>query len=614
MKSPAKFATSRFCRIAAAFLLAFVLTPAQAQQPPSNVGFGVIEDWSSHRVVFSNPGTLIDAVMSGKRERWEKIVNDPRYQMQQIRRSARTGTSAMTVSPRLSLSSEASPIFSRLGNNRFRERKDVQSLEGKWNVSIAGGGGGPALGMYPAKYTFSPIGAPACSDFVVFPNAIAGASNSSPSIIGLNNLYVGACSPAPSYAFSYFVGTGTVQTSPSISVNGAEVAFVESISGGSQFHVVTIGTSGTNTQTGTFSPVAPCTVIANGTTTTPCSSNNAVDAYVTLNGGVMVTRSSAFIDYGDDIAYVGDDTGKLHKFTPVFNGTPTEVTTGWPVTIAAGVTLSGPTYDGVSGNIFIGGSDGNLYCITSAGASCGLAAVGSGGTGGGIIDAPIVDSTNQTVFTQANNFTSGNVVVSQLTTSMSGQVTANIGVAPSSMAYTDQYDGDFDNAYYTSTPGAVSGYMYFCGDLSSSGGDAPTLWRVTFNSSGTMTGTDSSFTPIALVASGDKGTSYDCTPLTEVYNANLGHDFLFLGVKSGGPSAIEGTATNCSGTTCIISFDLATNPILGLGGTTTPASAGGAGTSALIIDNVSSATGGSQIYYGAPNSGQGEQLSQSSLN
>jgi hypothetical protein len=623
MKSPADFAMSCFCRGAASLLLASALTPAFAQQAQSNGGRGVVEDWTSHHVVFSDPGTLMNAIMNGKRERWEKITNDPRYQMQQIRRNAGVSANAATAAPRFSTSSEASPVFSRLGHNRFRENEDRQTLEGAWTVALGSPGSSPALGMYPAKYTFSPIGAPACSDFVVFPEAIAGSNFSQANIAGVNNLYVGPClatgTTSNTILWSYFVGPGEVQTSPSISLDGSKVAFVESnttANGGSRLHVLTIGTTGTNK-----SGVEPCTI--NGTANPSCvnnsdPANNAVDNYVVLNGTVMVTRSSAFIDYGHDIAYVGDDTGKLHKITPVFtsgstSNLPAEVTTGgWPVTVTGStVVLTGPTYDPVSGNVFVGGSDGNLYCVSTSGTTAALCstpsvAVGSGGTGGGIIDAPLVDSTNQTVFTEANNFTSGDAVLSQVTTSMGGQVKVNMGFA-STGSFTDLYTGDFDNTYYTSLPGAVSGHLYFCGNQGSAA--TPELERVTFTAAGTLVGVDTSTTSLPIQLTSSTGTAEDCTPLTEVYNAGAnagaGFDFLFVGVKN------NGNPSGCKSTTCVISFDLGQNVVLAASATLS--AGGGVGTSAIIIDNVSTSTGGSQIYFGSPNAGAGEQESQSAL-
>jgi hypothetical protein len=49
---------------------------------------GLPDDWTHHYLVFSNPGTEQQAVESGKYEQWLKIVNDPRFTLQQLKRSA----------------------------------------------------------------------------------------------------------------------------------------------------------------------------------------------------------------------------------------------------------------------------------------------------------------------------------------------------------------------------------------------------------------------------------------------------------------------------------------------------------------------------------------------
>lgn len=191
----------------------------------------------------------------------------------------------------------------------LQKKQKLAPLSRDWSVSL--GAAGVAADMYPTKWNFSTTGTPSCTgDYVVFGANAAGVSGSQANIVAFNHLYVnsggtGLCSgTAPSVLFAYFVGTGTVQTSPTLSGDGTKVAYVESISGGSKFHVTTIGTTGSN---GTVaSPKAPG------------SGNNAADSSITMSGSVSVTFSSPFVDYQDDIAYVGDDSGNLHKFTPVF--------------------------------------------------------------------------------------------------------------------------------------------------------------------------------------------------------------------------------------------------------------------------------------------------------
>ena len=55
---------------------------------------------------------------------------------------------------------------------------------------------------------------------------------------------------------------------------------------------------------------------------------------ITLSGSPNDTNSSPFYTYTSTVSatqsYVGDDSGKLHKFNPVFNGAPAELGGNWP--------------------------------------------------------------------------------------------------------------------------------------------------------------------------------------------------------------------------------------------------------------------------------------------
>jgi hypothetical protein len=625
MKSSLDF--SKFSRyslfpIVSALLLASSTVAAPSQQTQFSGGLGIVDDWTTHHVVFSNPGTFMDAVMNGRRQQWEQIVNDPRYRMQQIRRSAVTGNAE--AASELPANSESQPVFERLGDNRFRrDRENDQTLGGAWTVSLSASGGGNIAfpeGMFAAKYTFAPIGAAACTDFVVFPINSAGKAagslsmtNGQADILGVDNLYTTTCSgTVPTVLFAYyFPAGGDGGTSPVLSLNGKMMAIVETLGSGANFHVITLDKSGNTGCTGAGStpcngdaagtPVEPCTVIANGTSSSPCTYNAAVDNYVTLTDKDNITISSPFVDYIHDVAYVGDDKGVLHKITPVFTSTatnpPKEVSTGgWPVTVISGQQLTGPTYDSISGNIFVGAGNGLVYCVSTSAATAGLCTtasvtVGNGGGNGPILDPPIVDSTNQKVFATSN--IASDSVLGQATTSMSGLVLASVGKNGNKI-----HNGAFDNAYLTSGP--ASGHMYFCGNDSSGN---PMLYSFPFNSSGTM-----STTSVGTFSLAQGGAN--CTPLTEFYNGTT--DMLFLGVDNHGFGTTSGTT--CNNAACIMMFTITS--AFPTGGPTkfTTTNLGTMGTSGFIVDNGLSTTGASQIYFGNLNNSSGTQISQSGLN
>lgn len=569
---------------AAVLLLAAGAIPACAQQ-------GVVTDWSTRHVIFSNPGSEVNALMNGRRPEWQNLVNNPRYRMQQLRRSAAWGN-------RLSKLTAVSDAL-----------QQKKLTNGAWTAQIGPSGSGTPVDMYPAVFSSSFTTA-SCSDIIVFPVNASGHSGNKgqANFVGFNNLYNGTCTGVPTVAFAFYVGRGTFQTSPAFSLDGTKIAIVESKSAVSgtrtNFHVFTFGTNGTGNGSVYSFPAAPHTIVDNGSTTTTSSTNNAIDTYVSVDANPSDTRSSPYVDYVNDVAYLGDDSGKLHKFTGVFNGTPTEVKgggTGWPATVATGVILTSPVLDGTSGNIFVGGSDGNLYCIVSStGLPCSTPSVDVAGAGGGaVLDAPIVDSTAETVFGQANSAGNGNAVLLQASaTNLISHVSVDMGAGG-----TDLYNGDFDNTYYNSTAGAYAGFLYFCGNLS--GAATPALYRIGFSASGGMNSANDG-NSLQLVASGNTGTGVDCTPLTEVFNGTT--DMLFLGVKGHArPSA-------CTNQACIMSFTLGTpfptapTAVHALGGSNN-------GSSGIIIDNTSTQAGASQIYFSNLQSDHSAtQLSQSGLN
>jgi hypothetical protein len=617
MKRSIDFAIYCFRFAAVALLVAYTMTVAPAQQNLPYGGGGIVDDWTTHHVVFSNPGTLMDAMMNGRRQEWQSIVRDPRYRMQLIRQSVMSNPSA---------TSEELQASNELRINRrihwFRGNKHSPSLEGMWTIGLSPNALenlGTPEGMFPAKYTFAPIGTPNCTgDYVVFPIDTAGkapgsltSTNGQANILGVNNLYVTTCAGAPTELFAYyFPGGGSAATSPVLSEDGTKVAIVESLVSGSNFHVITLdarGNSGCATSTSPCNgpaagtPVEPCTVIANGTSSSPCTYDDAVDNYVSLSGTPNVTLSSPFVDYEHDVAYVGDDKGMLHKITPVFNSTatnpPKEVSgDGWPFTVISGQILTGPTYDSVSGKVFVGAGNGVLYCVAPAAttvAACGSVTVGNGGGTNGPLDPPIVDSTQQTVYVTANNASAS--VLWEVNTSMTTLASAAEGKNGNSI-----HNGAFDHAYLTSSAG--TGHMYFCGNDSSGN---PMLYQFSITSGTMATPANGSFSVAQGVG--------NCTPLTEIFNPNIGSgsDLLFLGVDNNGFGTTA--TTTCDDAACIMSFNITGGAVpLGTDELTTT-NLGSHGISGLIIDNVSSTTNASQIYFSNLNNSTATQLSQSGL-
>lgn len=195
-----------------------------------------------------------------------------------------------------------------------------------------------------------------------------------PTIIAFNHLYDGFCpagatgrdnANAPNVMWAYNTGTGYVtETSPVLSYTdgGQQVAFLQR--NGNTLQLVLLKPAALTTSAARLAAAATptgLTSISAAAYQTARSGSAAAMHVITLNGvsnaGSTPTYSSPFVDYAGDILWVGDGSGRLHKFTGVFNGLPAEeIGNGFPSTVAAGMKLSSPVYD--SNSVYIGSQSG----------------------------------------------------------------------------------------------------------------------------------------------------------------------------------------------------------------------------------------------------------------
>lgn len=541
--------------IAAAILLflASLGLQAQAQETPGRVGLA--EDWSHHHVLFSDGFPLTPEVARA-------VESDPRFWHQQLRRAGRV---------------PAIP----LGRGTARRRRY------DWSVNLGGSNSRLAAGTFPAKYTFDINATPSCAnDFAVFALNIAG-SASQATIVAYNNLYTepggtGFCpGTGPTVKWAYNTG-GAINTSPVLSLDGKKVAWVANANP-PVLHVLTIGTTGSN-GTAVNSPA------------TPGSGNNAVDTTLTF-GSVGDTRSSLFLDYAGDAAYVASDDGKIHKFTGILYSTPTEVIGGnWPIQGIGGANriLTSITFDSVSRNLFYADSIGEFAYIREVGSTRGICISQPSPPCLGktnysltslalpIIDAPVVDSTAQNVFAFVGNNNSGHALVQQADT----QLSTNGPQALIGQSGQNIFAGTFDNNYYSSP---ATGFLYVCGYPASAAVSNPVLYRIGFNNSNSMnTTTDGNSLTLS-----NSGSGTTCSPMTEIFNPPALKDWLFVSVGTGCVAAGGGTGG------CVMSLDI-TN---GFPLATTQARPEVSGTSGMVVDNVSTDSQASSIYFSTQGNG-----------
>jgi hypothetical protein len=501
------------------------------------------QDWSHRHVVFSSPTTLGESL---------RVRQDARFWHQWYRRNVRqtlpTEESAFDESRERdeNLPWFDGDWFGWFGGFRRRHRPPPppNPLKRDWNISL-GPGATVGAGNYPAKFSFdittANCGNAAQPDFVVFNTSVATSSQAT--IVAYDNLYTGcATGSVPSTYWAYNTG-GSVVTSVTLSLDGSQVAFIQTPTTVPIASLVLLKwkatTDGaTSTSPDTINIVSPS---AYPTCTTPCMTA------LGFSGAANDTSSSPFYDYTNDALYVGDNSGSLHKFHPVFgSGTPAEVGSPWPVLLGSGAnTLDSPVLDSVTGRVFVGtlynGTSGaQLFAVDSSTATV-VGTSSSLGKGNGIADGPVVDSTAGQVYAFLGNDGSTNCsgscgVIHQFATSFASGtgISTVVGFGGSITLYA----GSFDNAYFTSADG--TGTLYVCGQGFPGFFPAePMILRIPI-SSGTMSAS-------SQFGAGLGTSNVPCSPVTEVFNpAAGGTDRIFASVAS------SGSAAGCSSNGCIM--------------------------------------------------------------
>ena len=193
----------------------------------------------------------------------------------------------------------------------------------------------------------------------------AGTNGAQANIVAFNQLYSGSGASLcgltnPEFIFSYASGVGPVATSPSLSLNGTKISYVENDPNiGAILHVLTFGSGSTE-----YGSNASCASNNNGGAALPtCATNpvipgstsgsTATDFMLPLGlvaanaatavAGAADSFSSPFTDYADDTTFVSDNNGYLYSITPTFNGTPGYAGGNFPVQVSATPASAAPT-------------------------------------------------------------------------------------------------------------------------------------------------------------------------------------------------------------------------------------------------------------------------------
>jgi len=512
------------------------LSPALFGQasPSKEATIPVPNDWSHHSLIFSRPATT---------EQARRVEQDPRYWQQRYR------SQVPVMLPAPGHDALASEL------RKDNEEKDVKvslrrrprKADGFWGESL-GSGGSVGAGNYPAKFSFlgtsANCGTAPQPDFVVYVTGLQG-SGTQASIVAYDNLYSGCGGTVPSGYWAYNTG-GQILTSPVYSLDGKQVAFVET-SGGLGILVLLKWAPSASETVGAPDTLIPVSNAAYPGCTAPCMT----EIFLVDGSGTQIndTTSSAFVDYSGDTAWVGGALGWLHKITPLFNGVPGEVVSGgFPVQVNNGNALASPVHDPASGNVFVGDYGGFLYRVNPS-----TAAVTKSGQldfGAGIVSSPEVDSTAGLVYVFSSsdgtaNCASGATACTAVYVLSAAFGTGTVGseaVVGDSVAHgtlpnpSPLYDGDFDSTYKNSVN--ATGNLYVCGNT----GGPPILYQVPI-----AAGVFGTVNPGPVLSN----TTTPCSPVTDIQNPNAtggATEWIFESMQA------QGVSSGCAAAGCIFNF------------------------------------------------------------
>ncbi len=525
---------ARFFRLAISLAVlvtvGYVLTVQAAR--PTRQGVPLPTDWTHYHVIFSRPATVEQAA---------RVGNDPRY-WQQVARQQQVLRVQAPPQPSL---------FSRI-LSRLRHPATTKNFHRDWS-QVLGSGGSAGAGNYPAKFTFATNTAYCDAhlpipDYVVYSTGLAG-SGTQASIVAFDNLYSGCLTgTVPMSFFAYNTG-GQILTSPVLSLDGTQVAFMQTNAGAASLVVLRWhkgdGSVG--------APVAP--TVESAATYPGCTAPCMVQVPIFTTGGITPLddpKSSVFYDYASDVAWVGSRLGWLHKFTGVFKGQPTWIDNGiFPSQISPGTDLGSPVYDSGSNTVFVSDSGGflNRVDLTTGLPTKSAQLDFSNRT---LIGGPIIDASAGLVYafgdddgtTNCGGATVGCNAVYQFPATflaLSGGTKAVVGASNLAKFPNPLLMGGFDSAYYASTPASPTGNLYVCGNT----GANATLYQIPITS-GAMSTTATTVTPLTTA-----GSTAACSGVINVPNPNqppVPSERLFVSVAN------NAVSSPCGGGGCILSF------------------------------------------------------------
>jgi len=486
-----------------------------------------------------------------------------------------------------------------------------------WSVPL--GAGAVGAQQWPAKYGFYVDDTPDCvNDYVVFALNVPGVTGGQANVVGINQLYSGTApsfcgrtTPNVNWAYNGSTAGGATLGSPTPSLDGTKIAYIEVTPSSSILHVLTWKAGQGTSATLAKSP----TLVGKCTATSSCLES------LTYSATSTTSLSFVYVDYSADKGYVASDDGNIYRISCVFTcALNTNPAVDWvfklPVAGTGGAlpVPATPVYDG-STYVFVADQLGEVWSINVSGTNPVLAAgpvmVGGGGCtvnnppGRTGISAPyqactanggsygIPDGTmlwtwgpsGDVVFvTSGNDGVSGaSAVVAELSYDLIVQAKDSVGAGSYGNTTTnvDLHLGDFDNIFINGSDPSL-GHYFLCGTAATN--TQPLDYWIGFTNYPVMDSTPSKAASVNIAVAGAP-----CTGLEEFYNPNINlggnssdHDMLLGGVidPDYGPLILDD-----------ISNGQITTPVV------FPPPLFPGGTSQFVVDNISTDAQASSWYF-----------------
>ena len=618
-------ATVRATAISAA-VVCLALSTLCAQEttadPAPRQSVGLLQDWSTRRVVFTRNGSDEDM--------W-KVSNNPRFmhntllrylrehnkQAAQFASSMSASSIMMTNGSLRTLDGDAElPLQLLPGLPSFRRRSKNSHVD--WSISL-GPTAGMATGETPAIYTYN-YASPSCSnlsatpatvgDFAVYTVNATPNSTTPPgqaNLVGITNLYTtgdgtGFCpGTGPDFLFSYAIGTGGSPLSPVLSADGSRVAWIENRPAGDAWLHVTIWVAKQGSSATGPVAVGATSFTAGQCATAGTSCDFSVDytnvKYAGCNNTkypAQNTHSEIYVDYSSNTGFVSANNGLLYHIKNIFSTTTNpSIDFCIPVNPAFETTnkpaMSGPLYDEINNEVYITDSE-KVYAFTVGATSFTAAAPASytyGNTGSTYTyltgPGPILDPFNGYLYLFSTYDAAGNTSVTQLPVTLaagSGTV-VQLG-AKSTNTNKILFDGAFDNNYYMNGPKNATSTLYTCGTDSTT--TTQGLYAISFNTSTGAMNTTPAMSDNKNVNPGAAANGV-CSPITE-FDDGL-KDRIFVGMGQPGGTGGANVVTMWDVTTRLTNASTYTAQAANYYG----------GSSGIAADNTAAAAQAESIYF-----------------